>query len=119
MSRKIEKSDKPEKRSRESSKTGQQKYVLRLYVTGMTPNSSRAIANIKEICRNYLAERYDLQVFDVYQRPELAAKQQIIAAPTLIKRLPLPLRRLVGDLSARERVLAGLGLEAVPGKTRA
>jgi len=86
------------------------KYVLRLYVTGMTPRSLRAITNIKKICEEHLKDRYDLEVIDIYQRPTLAEGEQIIAAPTLIKELPKPLRRLVGDLSDQERVLLGLDL---------
>jgi circadian clock protein KaiB len=87
-----------------------EKYVLRLYVTGMTPRSTEAIARIKAICEEHLAGRYELNVIDIYQQPTLARGEQIIATPTLIKKLPLPLRRLVGDLSDRERVLLGLDL---------
>src|SRR5512140_3507563 len=72
-------------------------YVLRLYVTGMTPKSARTIAEVKKICEEYLAGRYELQVIDIYQQPNLAKGEQIIAAPTLIKKLPLPLRRVIGD----------------------
>ena len=86
------------------------KYLLRLYVTGMTPRSRRAIENIKSICQEYLKGRYDLEVIDIYQRPYLAKDEQIIAAPTLIRKLPSPLRRFVGDLSDRPRVLVGLDL---------
>jgi circadian clock protein KaiB len=86
----------------------ERQYVLRLYVAGMTPRSSRAMANIKEICEEYLKGRYDLQVVDIYQQPALAAGHQIIAVPTLIRKLPVPLRRIIGDLSNRERVLIGL-----------
>lgn len=87
------------------------KYVLRLYVTGMTPKSTRAIANVRELCENHLAGRYELRVIDIYQQPELAKGEQIIAAPTLIKKLPLPLRRLIGDMSDTERFLASLDLK--------
>ena len=87
---------------------GQDKYVLRLYVTGMTPRSSDAIARIKAICEEHLAGRYELEVVDIYQQPTLAKGEQIIATPTLIRKLPLPLRRLVGDLSNKQRVLLGL-----------
>jgi len=87
-----------------------EKYLLRLYVTGMTPRSADAIARIKSICEEFLAGRYDLEVIDIYQQPTLAKGEQIIATPTLIKRLPSPLRRLVGDLSNKERVLLGLDL---------
>lgn len=85
-------------------------YVLRLYVTGATLRSLQAIRNIREICEKHLSGRYDLEIIDVYQQPVLAKGEQIIAAPTLIKKLPSPLRRLVGDLSNREKVLMGLDL---------
>lgn len=88
-------------------------YVLRLYVTGKTPNSLRAIANLKELCESHLPGRYDLQVIDIYQQPELAGDDQIVATPTLVKELPPPLRRLIGDLSDRERVLVKLDLQQV------
>lgn len=90
------------------------KYVLRLYITGSTPRSQEAIRNIKRICEEELKGRYDLEVIDVYQQPELAKKEQILAAPTLIRKLPLPLRKLVGDMSNKEKVI--LGLEIMPGK---
>lgn len=90
---------------------GKQPYLLRLYVTGSTPRSSRSIFNIRTLCEDRLLGRYKLEVIDIYQQPELARQEQIIAAPTLIKRLPLPLRKLVGDLSDSERVLAGLDLK--------
>lgn len=89
-----------------------EQYVLRLYVTGTTPRSRRAIQNIKQLCDEHLEGRYDLEVIDVYQQPSLAAGEQIVALPTLIKALPLPLRRLIGDLSDEERVLLGLDLKS-------
>ncbi len=89
-------------------------YVLRLYVSGATARSVAAIKNLKEICETHLQNRYDLQVIDIYQQPELARSAQIIAAPTLIKQLPAPLRKLVGDLSETERVLVGLELAPRP-----
>lgn len=89
-------------------------YVLRLYVTGKTPNSLRAIASLKEVCEEYLHGRYHLQVIDIYQQPDLAEGDQIVATPTLIKKLPAPLRRLIGDMSNRERVLVGLDLRPLP-----
>jgi circadian clock protein KaiB len=89
------------------------RYTLRLYVTGMTPRSQRAIESIKAVCEEHLAGRYDLEVIDIYQHPTLAEGEQIIAAPTLIKALPAPLRRLVGDLSNTERILLGLDLRAL------
>jgi circadian clock protein KaiB len=87
-----------------------ERYVLKLYVTGMTERSARAIASIRELCEKHLEGHYSLQVVDIYQHPQLTREEQIVAAPTLIKQLPLPLRRMVGDLSDRERVLFGLDL---------
>jgi len=94
-----------------ASATRSKDYVLRLYVTGATPMSRRAILNINAICSEHLQGRYDLEVIDIYQKPALAKDQQIVAAPTLIKQLPLPLRRIIGDLSDREGVLFGLELK--------
>ena len=85
-------------------------YVLRLYVTGQTPRSVLAIEKMRRICAEHLAGRYTLEVIDIYQHPEACQEQQIIAAPTLIKVLPLPLRRIIGDLSNTEKVLMGLNL---------
>ncbi len=85
-------------------------FVLRLYVTGLTTRSTQAIHSIKNICEEELKGRYELEVIDLAKQPELARGEDIIAAPTLIKKLPLPLRRLIGDLSNRERVLLGLDL---------
>jgi circadian clock protein KaiB len=92
-----------------------QRYVLRLYVTGSTPRSAKAIRNIRALCEEHLEGRYDLEVIDIYQQPVLARGEQIIAAPTLIKKLPAPLRKLVGDLSDTDRVLMGLDLRAGDG----
>lgn len=89
-------------------------YVLRLYVTGMTPRSIEAFATIKSICEEHLQGRYDLEVIDIYQHPQLARDEQIIAVPTLVKKLPAPLRRFIGNLSDRERVLLGLDLRRKP-----
>jgi circadian clock protein KaiB len=100
-------------RTGDSTSTEGARFVLRLYVTGTTARSMRAIANIGRLCEQNLAGRYDLEVVDLYQQPELAAREQLVAAPTLVKKLPLPLRRLVGDFSDQERVLAGLDLPAV------
>jgi circadian clock protein KaiB len=88
----------------------QARYVLRLYVTGMTQRSMRSLAAIRSICEAHLKGRYELEVIDIYQHPQLAADEQIVAAPTLVKKLPSPLRRLIGDLSEKERVLLGLDL---------
>lgn len=89
------------------------KYVLRLYITGSTSRSQFALANIKRICEGNLKGEYELQVIDIYQRPSLAKDEQIIAAPTLIKMFPLPLRRLIGDLSDDKKVLLGLDLKPI------
>jgi circadian clock protein KaiB len=86
------------------------RYVLRLYVAGQTPRSVRAVTNIKYICEAHLSGRYVLDVIDLYQQPHLAREDQIIALPTLIRKLPPPVQRIIGDLSNTERVLAGLGL---------
>jgi len=92
-------------------------YLLRLYVTGTTRRSARAIQNIKMICEEQLQGRYDLEVIDIYQQPSLAQGEQIVAVPTLIKKLPLPVRRLIGDLSDENHVLLGLDLRrADPGR---
>jgi circadian clock protein KaiB len=88
-------------------------YLLKLYVTGMTPQSILAIENLNQICEEHLKGRYTLDVVDLYKNPALAAGEQIIAAPTLIKKLPLPLRRVIGDMSNTERVLVGLDLKAL------
>lgn len=85
-------------------------YKLRLYIAGTSPRSTRSVLNIRSICQQFLLGRYDLEIVDIYQQPALAREHQIIAAPTLIKEFPLPLRTLVGDFSDRERVLSGLGL---------
>lgn len=92
------------------SNSRQAKYVLRLYVSGSTLKSALAVENIKRICEQHLKNRYDLEVIDIYQQPNLARDEQIVAVPTLIKRLPPPLRRLIGDLSNLKKVLVGLDL---------
>ncbi len=85
-------------------------YVLRLYITGMTPNSKRAVENIKKICKEHLEGRYELEIIDIYQQPGLAASEQIIAAPTLVKIFPAPLKKIIGDLSNTEKVLQSLNV---------
>jgi circadian clock protein KaiB len=87
------------------------KYVLRLFVAGMSPKSVQAIDNIKRICEEYLPGKYELEVIDIYQYPIFAKDGQIVAAPTLIKELPLPLRKLIGSMADTERVLVGLDLK--------
>lgn len=98
------------KRAAIGAGTDSSHYNLRLYVAGMTPRSTLAIANIKDICAGELAGRFDLEVIDLYLKPALAAGDQIIAVPTLIRMIPTPLRRIIGDLSDREKVLVGLDL---------
>ena len=83
-------------------------YVLRLYISGMTPNSMKAIENTKRICEEYLQGRYELEIIDIYQQPIFAKEGQIVAAPTLVKELPPPLRKFIGDMSKTERILVGL-----------
>lgn len=87
-----------------------QEYVLRLFITGATPNSLRAVANIKKLCDELLRGRYSLEIIDVYQQADIAEKEQLVALPLLIKKRPLPERRLIGDLSQFEKVAKGLGL---------
>ena len=86
------------------------RYLLKLYVTGTRPSSSQAIVNIRKICEKYLKGRYDLEVIDISKHPELLKEDQIIAAPTLIKELPLPLRRFIGNMSKTEQLIVGLDL---------
>jgi circadian clock protein KaiB len=87
-----------------------EKYVLRLYVTGLTPRSTRAIKVVRGVCDEHLAGNYDLEVIDVYQMPERIKMDDVIAIPTLVKFKPGPTRRIVGDMSDRERLITGLGL---------
>ncbi len=89
---------------------GDEHYVLRLYITGMTLRSAEAIASIRAICEEHLQGRCNLEVIDIYQHPQLAKDEQIIAAHTLVKKRPLPLRRMIGNLADHERVLFGLDL---------
>ena len=111
----------PKKNSRETSaieameqalaRQANEKYVLKLYITGMTPRSQEALRNIKKIIKENPDNNFDLEVIDIYQQPTLAKGDQIIAVPTLIKRLPAPLRRLIGDLSQEDRIILGLDLK--------
>lgn len=94
----------------EPAESGRHKYVLRLYVAGMNTVSSQAIKNITKICEEHLRSRYDLQIIDIYQQPTLARGEQIIAAPTLIKKLPLPLRKFIGNMANEQKILVGLDL---------
>jgi circadian clock protein KaiB len=94
-----------------AGRNGKEKYVLKLYITGMTARSQQALRNLKKVCHDYLGDNYELEVIDIYQQPTLAKGDQIIAVPTLIKKLPLPLRRLIGDLSQEDRIVLGLDLK--------
>jgi circadian clock protein KaiB len=93
------------------SDLNKESFVLRLYITGSTSRSEIAIRNLKKICQEYLEGGYDLEVIDLYQKPGLARENQIIAAPTLIKKFPLPIRRIIGDMSDKRKVLSGLDLK--------
>ncbi|HYV92631.1 MAG TPA: circadian clock KaiB family protein [Chitinophagales bacterium] len=103
MSKKL-----PDNIKAEAEQAEEEKYVLRLFVTGIMPNSLRAIENINAICEKYLMGRYDLEIIDIYQQPSLAVTEEIIAVPVLIKKFPLPEERMIGDLSNTEKVLKGL-----------
>lgn len=96
----------------------QEHYVLTLYVTGMRPRSQRAIENIRRLCEEHLHGRYELQIIDIYQQPSFAQAAQIIAAPTLVKKLPPPLRRIIGDLSDDGRVLVAMGVKVPEAKSQ-
>jgi circadian clock protein KaiB len=96
-----------------SQSTGAPDYNLRLYVAGQTPRSVAAIANLKRLCDRHLAGRYNVQVIDLMKDPALAQRDQIVAIPTLIRQLPEPIKRVIGDLSNAERVLLGLDIEPV------
>ena len=92
------------------SKRAAPNYVLRLYVSGQTTRSMRSVETLRALCEKYLKNRYQLDVIDIFQQPALAVTGQIIAAPTLVKTMPLPLRKLVGDFSDQKRVILGLDL---------
>ena len=96
------------KRERRSSKVVT--YVLRLYITGSTPRARNAVVRVKNFCEEHLKDRYQLDVIDIYQQPSHAKEEQIIAAPTLVKKLPRPLKKLVGDFSSADRVMGALNL---------
>lgn len=87
---------------------GKEKYILRLYVTGMTEKSIKAIENVKKMCNEHLNGRCELEIIDIHQQPDYAKSEQIFAAPTLVKKLPLPLRKFIGDMSDKEKILIGL-----------
>jgi circadian clock protein KaiB len=101
---------KPGRTRAQALASASERYVLRLYVTGATARSLRAIASVRAICEQYLKDRYQLEVVDIYQHPDLLSQDQIVAVPTLVKQLPVPSRLLVGDFSRRDQLLHGLGL---------
>lgn len=102
----------PQKRApTEASDVDRNLWRLRLYVAGQTPNSLKAFANLKRLCEEHLAGRYQIEVVDLLENPQLAAGDQILAIPTLVRKLPPPLRKIIGDLSNTERVLIGLELK--------
>ena len=88
-------------------------WKLRLYVAGQTPKSLTAFANLRRLCEEHLAGRYEIEVVDLLKHPELAQSDQIIALPTLVRKLPQPIKRIVGDLSNSERVIVGMNLEKI------
>lgn len=96
----------------ESRRLASSPFVLRLYVAGMTPRSAEAVRRVTEFCEKHLSGRYELEIVDIYQKPALAKDEQIIAVPTLIKRLPSPLRRFIGDMHGEDKLLFGLDLKA-------
>lgn len=106
----VDSAEVPERLECASSASVGQIYVLRLYVSGASPKSLQAIRNIKDICERYLAGGYELEIVDIYQRPERAGRDQVAAAPMLVKQSPLPWRRLIGTLSNTKQVLRALGL---------
>jgi circadian clock protein KaiB len=89
-----------------------EKFVLRLYVTGMTPRSTRAIHIVRAVCEEHLCGQYELEIIDVYQQPARIQEDQIFAIPTLVKYQPIPMRRIIGDMSNKERLMHGLGLQS-------
>lgn len=106
----VKKSPKKTKVRAKTEDPGKERFILRLYVTGILPNSVRAVVNSKAFCEKYLKDRYELEIIDIYQQPSLAFAEGIIALPVLIKKFPLPEIRLIGDLSDTEKILKGLHL---------
>jgi circadian clock protein KaiB len=100
-----------EEAAKAASASQDRQYILRLYVAGINRKSSAAIRSVKQICEQHLKGRYDLEIIDIYQQPSLAKGEQIIAVPTLIKKLPVPLRRFIGDLADQKKILVGLDLQ--------
>jgi circadian clock protein KaiB len=105
-----QKHDPAEALARAAARQKNARYVLKLYVAGVTPRSAAAIKSVTAICEQHLRGRYELEVIDIYQRPTLAKGEQILAAPTLIKQLPLPLKKIIGDMANEQKLLIGLDL---------
>lgn len=97
----------------QTGKPKEDKWQLRLYIAGNTPKSSAALINLKKYCELHLCDRYELEVIDLLQHPQLAAGDQILAIPTLVRKVPVPVRKIIGDLSNEERVLVGLDLKPI------
>jgi circadian clock protein KaiB len=114
MRKKRKKEDATAALARAAKAQAKAQYVLKLYVAGVTPRSSGAIRSITDLCETHLQGRYALEIINIYQQPALAAGDQIIAAPTLLKKLPLPLRRLIGDMANQDKILVGLDLRPKP-----
>jgi circadian clock protein KaiB len=109
MDKKTDKFDEFEEAIETSRKDG--KYILKLYVAGINTKSKKAIENLRELCEEYLKDKYELEIIDIYQQPKFAKERQIIAAPTLIRELPLPIRRFVGDLSNKDKLLLRMDIK--------
>jgi circadian clock protein KaiB len=109
--RNIDEEDRAKKPGQTFNKRSKSIFIFRLYVSGATPRSLRAIENIKKLCEKYLTKRYELTVIDVLQQPALLKEEQIFATPTLVKKLPLPIRKFIGDLSNIEKILVGLDIK--------
>jgi circadian clock protein KaiB len=106
----MDKGKRVKKKPDKVTRSGPDRYNLRLFITGISPRSSKAIVNIRKVCEEHLKGRYDLEIIDITENPALAKSEQILAAPTLVKKLPLPLRRFIGDMSETDRLLIGLGI---------
>lgn len=103
----------PKKRGKVKAASAENNWNLRLYVAGQTPKSLNAFSNLKSICEEYLAGKYSIEVIDLMKNPQLAKGDQIIAIPTLVRKLPEPLKKIIGDLANTERVLVGLDIKPV------
>jgi circadian clock protein KaiB len=111
------KGGKPEKSTtrefEEALKNDQRKFVLRLFITGLTPRSREAIEEVRKLCEEYLKGRYELEIIDIYKEPTTVKEDQIFAAPTLVRLLPRPIRKVVGDMTKKEKLLSGLDIQIV------